>query len=293
MPDLITSPEQNGGTLMSLEELNAQLSPSLSAKDAPGTLQRHVDMTDAVLRNQNVSVDRDLEYGPSPRERLDVVRPVGRDGLPCLIIIHGGFWQEGSKAASGFASEALAAHGWATALLGYTLAPQATLPDIVAEIGRAISYLAENAEALGLDESRLFVAGHSAGAHLTAAALCGKAGSDIAARIAGAVLISGVYDLEPIAASYVDELVGMTEEDVAQLSILQTRPATDVPVHILVGADETDAFVIQSDQLSAAWAAKCQDLTFHKATGRDHFDVLDELADENSPTFRQLQGMLS
>ena len=119
--------------------------------------------------------------------------------------------------------------------------------------------------------------GHSAGAHLCAAVLAGMAGAEAAQAVAGAVLISGVYDLAPVAASYVNDVVHISPEEVRTLSPLFALPARDVPVHILIGQDEPEAFQVQSQALRQAWTPHLTHLQFSSLPGRDHFDVLDVL----------------
>lgn len=273
------------------EELDRQLSPSRSAKDAAGVLSRHEAETAALWTLGAIEAERDIAYGQGPVERFDIVRPQGAGPFPCLIFIHGGFWQEGSKAGSGFAAAALAKAGWASALIGYPLAPQARLREIVDAVGRAVTCLAEKAETLRLDPSRLVIAGHSAGGHMAAAIICGKAGKAATDAIAGAVLISGVYDLAPIAASYVNDKVGMDERDIAELSLLDATPLRDIPIHIVVGADEPAAFLDQSRALNSAWSGMPHEPGYREAPGRDHFDILDELADSSSPGFNAIVEM--
>ena len=179
------------------EELDFQLSPSRIAKDAMGVLTRHVAETAALDQRSDLKLVRDIPYGGKPRQRFDLCMPSRGDNLPCLVFIHGGFWQEGSKAGSGFAAPAFAAAGWAHASIGYTLAPEARLADIVAEIAEALTTLERIAPEHGVDPRRLIVAGHSAGAHLTAAIMAGLGGEAAARPVAGAVLISGVFELDP------------------------------------------------------------------------------------------------
>lgn len=279
--------------LLTRGERDRQLSPSLSAKDAMGVLNRHVAETATLWNDQALDCARDIAYGPLPRTRLDIVRPAGPGPFPCFAFIHGGFWQEGEKSGSGFAARALARAGWATALIGYTLAPEARLSQIVEEVARAVAYLSDNAAALRLNPAQQVVGGHSAGGYLTAALICGKAGEDVAGRIAGALLISGVYDLAPIAESYVNDAVGMDADEVQRLSVMADLPIRDMPVHMLVGADEPAAFQEQTTALHANWANTLTRLTLQRPPGRDHFDILDEIADPASPDFKALMEMIA
>lgn len=275
---------------LSRDELDRQLSPSRAAKDPWGVLARHEAVSSRLDGRADLRVRRDVPYGPRPRARLDVVTPVTTGPCPALVWVHGGFWQEGTKAGSLYAAPALAPEGWAVAGVGYTLTPDVRLRDIVAEIGEAVRLLVREAAAFGLDPQHLVIGGHSAGGHLAAAMLTGMGGDDVAEAIAGAVLVSGVYDLAPVAASYVNDLAKIDAGDVPALSPLFVRPV-DVPVHVLVGASEPHAFMAQSQALCAAWTPHLRRLSFCSAPGRDHFDVLDELADLASPTCRALLEM--
>jgi arylformamidase len=133
--------------------------------------------------------------------------------------------------------------------------------------------------------------GHSAGGHLAAALLAGLGGAEAAAALAGVVAVSGVFDLAPVAASYVNDRVGLDATDVAALSPLYADPLRDVPMHLVVGGDEPEAFRLHTAALAQAWAPRLPRLSVREAPGRDHFDVLDELADPASPSFAALLAM--
>src|SRR5206468_2296516 len=75
----------------------------------------------------------DLAYGPRERNRWDLF-PAADPGAPCLVFIHGGYWQRNSREGFSVLAEGVKAHGWAAALPGYTLAADASLSGIVAEI---------------------------------------------------------------------------------------------------------------------------------------------------------------
>ena len=94
-----------------------------------------------------------------------------RDKAPTLLFIHGGYWQTRAKEIFALFAEGPMAHGINVALIGYTLAPDATLDEIVAEIHAGIDYLAGQLPALGGDGNRIVVSGWSAGGHLTSMAL--------------------------------------------------------------------------------------------------------------------------
>lgn len=275
--------------------LDFQLSPSRSAKNPNGVLEGMVVATLAAQNSSAIVAKTDISYGPRPRQKLDVYRPNGTDNslLPCLVFLHGGFWQEGDKSVSGFAAESFATLGWATVAVGYSLTPQVSLTQLTCEINEAIQYIVSHADVLGIDPERIVLAGHSAGGHLAASVLADALGTGLQECIAGAVLISGVFELGPIARSYVNDLTRMSPEELRDLSPLRYKPATEKPVHVLIGSDEPEAFQVQSDVLRETWGPHLPKLTAHIASGRDHFDVLDELNDPASETVRAIQKMIA
>ena len=111
-----------------------------------------------------------LAYGETPRERLDLFLAADPQA-PTLVFIHGGYWQMNDKESFAFFAEGLLPLGINLAVIEYTLAPMARLERIVAEVRRSVRWLAEHLAEHGADPSRLYVAGHSAGGHLTAMVL--------------------------------------------------------------------------------------------------------------------------
>src|SRR3954447_18322249 len=138
----------------------------------------------------------DLRYGTRERNRIDFLK--AREGGPTLLFIHGGYWQARAKEVFTAFAEGPIAHGINVALIGYTLAPEATLDEIVAEIHGGIDFLTGQLPALGAAPGDIVVSGWSAGGHLTSMALSHP-------RVRAGMAISGIYDLEPIRHSYLNE----------------------------------------------------------------------------------------
>src|SRR4029078_10512768 len=138
----------------------------------------------------------DLRYGPRERNRIDFLK--AREQGPTLLFIHGGSWQTRAKEVFTVFAEGPMAHGINVALIGYTLAPEVTLDQIVAEIHAGIDFLVARLAALGAAAEGVVVSGWSAGGHLTAMALSHP-------RVRAGMAISGIYDLEPIRHSYLNQ----------------------------------------------------------------------------------------
>lgn len=207
-----------------------------------------------------------IRYGATERQTLDLFIPEGVAQPPVLVFFHGGYWQELSKQESAFAAPGCVAHGIACAAVDYTLAPSATLSEIVAECRAAVA-------SLGRFE-RLVVAGSSAGAHL--AAMVALVGDQ---RVKGAVLVSGIYDLEPLIGTSINEALGLDAATAARNSPLSQALKGFPPSLVCWGENETDQFKRQSGVFAEALGQAGVDCAAFECAGRNHFDVILDLAD--------------
>ena len=166
------------------------------------------------------------------------------------------------------------------------------LREIVAEVSAALTTIAAHATGMGGDPRRIVLAGHSAGAHLAATQLTALAPEAPRYTAAGLLLIGGAYDLGPIAESYVNEKVRMSETDAAALSPALLTPLHDVPVKIRVGEEEPEEFRRNAALLLERWAPNLSAVDSATLSGRDHFDALDELADPHGRLYADALELL-
>ena len=223
----------------------------------------------------------DMPYGPAPRHRFDLF-PAADPAAPCFVFIHGGYWQRNSKENFTCLGEGVRAHGWAAALPGYSLAPQATLPQIVAEIRAALDWLGAEGPRHGI-AGPIVVSGWSAGAHLAALAL------DRPGVVAG-LGISGVYELAPLRDTYLDDNLHLTDEDVRALSPLRLPPVGK-PLAIAYGTTELPALILNSRRMHGHRAAAHAPGPLVPVAGRNHFDILDELRGPDGVLTQQLLAL--
>lgn len=209
----------------------------------------------------------DIAYGPAPRHRFDVFRSATA-AAPLVVFIHGGWWQRNSKDVFAAVAEGPLAHGIDVALLGYTLAPDASLRTIAEEIETAIGAVMRHQASRGAAQNCV-LSGWSAGGHLTAHWMSHAA-------VSAGLAISGVFDLEPIRLSYINDKLQLPPSDVAPLSPGQHRP-TGKPLALAFGLAELP----EMQRQSAAYTTWC---THHGAppyglplANHDHFSILDEL----------------
>ncbi len=212
----------------------------------------------------------DLPYGPGARQRFDLFLPEGPPkGL--MVFVHGGYWRAFGRGDWSHLAGGAVGRGWAAALPGYTLAPEARIGAITAEIATALGTMAAEVPA-----GPLVVTGHSAGGHLAARMLCADltgALGPVAGRLARAVAISPLGDLRPLRGLAMNADWGLDAAEAEAESPALQAPRPGAVLHVWVGGEERPVFLEQARGLAAAWGAP---LTV--APGRHHFDVIDDLA---------------
>ncbi len=238
---------------------------------------------------------RDLAYGPTARERLDLFLP-GRPGGPLFVFVHGGYWQWNDKDPFAYLGERLIPAGAAFANIEYTLCPEIGLGALTEQVRSAVAWLWREAARFGYDRSRIVVSGHSAGGHLAAMTLIadwpGMARDLPAELVAAALPISGIYDLEPIRLTPLNDAVRLDRADAFALSPVFAIPRGAQPMTVVVGGRESAEFLRQAETLALTWRACGIESALLVAAGRDHFDVLDCLTDPGDPVCRAALGLL-
>ena len=209
----------------------------------------------------------DLAYGPAERTAFDLY-PAADPKAPCLVFIHGGYWQRNSREVFACFAEGPAAAGWSVAIPGYSLAPQATLTAIVAEIGLALDWLAEHGAGYGID-GPLIIAGWSAGAQLAALHLSHP-------RVVAGLAISGIYDLEPLRDTSLNGALNLTGAEIADFSPLR-RPAVRKPLTIAYGGAELPTLVHDARRLHELRSQDGAPGQILAIAGADHFSILQDL----------------
>jgi arylformamidase len=190
-------------------------------------------------------IDRlDLAYGSRPQQKIDIF-PCGISSAPTVMFIHGGFWTRNSKETFRFLVSGIHAAGCNAAFLGYTLAPDAHMDQIVEEVRLGGRWLFSKLSEFGL-ASRSFVAiGWSAGAQLAAMIMDEP-------HISCGMGISGVYDLRPMREASVNEALRLSEEEASRNSPTLNPRRSFKQFIVVYGARELPAFKAQSEDFYAA-----------------------------------------
>lgn len=215
-----------------------------------------------------------LAYGLLARQRMDLFLPEGA-AQGVMVFLHGGYWMAfGREEWSHLAAGALA-RGWACAMPSYTLAPEARIAQMTAEIRAAVAF------ARGQVAGPVVITGHSAGGHLAARMGC----ADGAEGVVRVVPISPLADLRPLMATTMNETLRLDAAEAAAESPTLLPRRAGVEAHVWVGGQERPAFVWQARCLSEDWACP-----WTVAAGRHHFDVIDDLADPGSALMEACLG---
>ena len=235
----------------------------------------------------------DLAYGDRPKETLDLF-PADQPGAPILAFLHGGYWQALDKGDFSFLAPAYVERGVTFASVNYDLAPDVSIEFIVEQCRRSLLWLWHNAYELGGDRDRIFVAGHSAGGHLATMALI----TDWAAKgalpidlVKGACSVSGIYDLEPVSLSYQNPILKLDRVATVRLSPIRNVPPAAGPLLLAVGAEETDEFLRQQKDFSAAWDSRGLVCEAVLLPGRHHFSAIEAMGEPRSPLMERVARM--
>jgi hypothetical protein len=227
-----------------------------------------------------------IAYGPHPRQRLDLFLPeTAPRGL--VVFLHGGYWRAFDRGTWSHLAAGPLARGWAVAVPGYVLAPEARIAAITAMAGAAVAAAA--AEVAG----PIRLAGHSAGGHLAVRQVCddGRLPAEVAGRIERVMSISGLHDLRPLLRTALNaEALRLDAAEAAAESPALRLPWPGVRVHVWVGDGERPEFVRQAMLLANIWTGLGADMEQTKEPRRHHFSVIDGLTHPGSGLVEAVVG---
>jgi acetyl esterase/lipase len=242
-----------------------------------------------------------IAYGPEPQHRLDVYVPGGPAQVPLPIVVfwHGGRWRYGDKSDYRFVGAALAESGYVVVVANYRHYPQVKMPGFMDDAARAAQWASAHAGDYGGDPRRLFLMGHSAGAHLAALVTLdpryfAATGQPIP-RIAGVIGLSGPYDFLPLMEQDVQDMFG--PPDLYPVSQPINFVRADAPPMLLVQglADET-VWPKNSRNLATALAALDVPVTlklYPKLSHSDTVAALTTLLRGRAPTLADIRNFVA
>jgi len=225
----------------------------------------------------------DLAYGPLARQKFDFF--AAGKGSPVLVFIHGGYWQARSKDDFSFLAEHFLAAGISVAMVGYPLGPDASMDEIVASARTAVRTIAGQASALGGDPRRLMISGWSSGGHLATMAL-----NEVPSL--GGLAISGIYELEPLIGSYLNDKLHLDLAVAKRNSPILHLPGTSAPLAMYAGSAELSELRRQSAEYAAARREAGLAVEFQEIAGANHYTILNSLLEPSGTIHGKIRSQL-
>lgn len=262
--DQTSDPRLNWAAL-SQGERDAAYDNNAAVKNSAALIAERNQRSEALRASRQAFLD--IPYGDRDRTKIDLY-PAADKTAPCLVFLHGGYWQRNSRDVFAMLVEGVAAHGWSVAIPGYSLAPEVSLTEIVKEISQSLDWLAKNGDSYGIS-GPVVLSGWSAGGHLVAMALDHP-------RVAAGLAISGVYDLAPIRDTGLNNALKLTDREIEALSPLRL-PVVHKRLAIAYGAAELPALVFDSIKLHETRTAAKAPGDLFPIEGADHFSILEHL----------------
>lgn len=235
---------------------------------------------------------RSVPYGAGEDETLDIFLPKmakmvsgSNSGAPVHVHIHGGRWTLFSKDEESFIAPVFTQAGAICIVIDFSNIPKVRIPEMVAQVKRAIAWTYRNAASFGGDPDRIHLSAHSSGSHLAGVALLADWPGEFGVPqdvVKSALLISGMYDLRPVMLSARSSYVKLSDEEVISLSAILQPERFRTPLTMVYGSKETPEFKRQPNAFAAVLAAAGRPPRLIEIPGANHFEVLQQLGDPGS-----------
>ena len=278
------------GEFSTQEELDSEYNVESAVPNFPDYIQYYQDAS--ALARSAYANRRSYDYGPTLMERLTVY-PSERADSPVMLFVHGGYWRMGIGDDFDFIAKGPLELGFTVVIITYALAPHVAIPEIIRQVRASIAWTAKNIATLNGDPKRIFVSGHSAGAHLAAMSTSTRWADYGLANdtIKGILAISGLYDLQPVAQTFIQPAVRITDEQIFSSSPARIIGPSDIPITVSWGARETTAFRKQSDDYLNSWR-KAGNLGLALIIAdADHFSILKEFESPDGQLSQALKAL--
>lgn len=237
--------------------------------------------------------ERNIAYGHGAKERFDLFRTDKADA-PTVIFVHGGAWRLLSKEDSVFPAEVFVSTGVNYIALDFDIIPDARLPAMIAQVRQAIAWLWREGPGIGINRERLYLCGHSSGAHLAAMALVTDWQShglphDV---IKGGLCASGSYDLEAVVLSARGDYLELDNAEVIACSPIHFVERLACPLVVAYGGRESPEFIRQSEDFHARILRSGGRANLLMANDDNHFEISKSLAEPDGLLARTMLDLI-
>lgn len=261
---------------------------------------RPVTLLNAVIPDKGMHIHRNIAFGPHRRQRLDIYQPRDQASTPRSVVVffYGGSWDSGSKQDYLFVAEALTSQGMLVVIADYRLYPEVKFPQLMQDPALAVQWVQEHAADYHGDASRLFLMGHSAGAHLAVMLSLNPvylaAAGLSPAVIKGTVGLAGPYDFLPLTSETLRAIFAPPDQEWQSQPIRFVR-GQHPPLLLLAGLKDRTVWPRNSINLAQALEAQGSEVTLLTYPNYDHVDMVAKLARPlrgNSPLLQDICGWM-
>lgn len=242
-----------------------------------------VNVLNAMVPNSGYYLTQDVAYGDAERQKLDIYQPVdgAAEGSPTVVFFYGGGWEKGDKKDYKFVAEALTSAGITVVIADYRVYPEVVFPAFMEDAAAAVAWTVNNIEQFGGDADLLYVAGHSAGAHiavlmsLDSRYLANHASSTD--QIKGVIGLAGPYDFLPLKSRTLKSVFGSADTQ------WQSQPVNHVttnhpPMLLLVGEKDSTVLPRNSYRLAEMLEEKGNSVELIRFKDYGHVAMVAKLA---------------
>lgn len=251
----------------------------------------HRDMVQAEIRKDCEAVRQKMpprteRYGKSDKQELDVFAPPGATNAPVLVYLHGGAWLRGSRLDTIYPAPALTGRGAVLVVPEFNNVSEVSLAQMIAQCRQAVDWTVRNADSFGGDPERVYLAGHSSGAHLASCVLLGDP------PVRGALVISGMYDLHAPMLSARAKYVKITPEELDAASAMRHLGRIRCPVAVAWSVGDSPEFRRQAQVFATALEGMGKLASRTEVFSPNHFEEPRQLANPDSQLSRVLHSLM-
>ncbi len=269
------------------EELDQAYDQSVWAPDMLKTLNYYAEVSEEVRK---IGYPSALSYADDTMGGIDVFQSAARG--PLVYFVHGGAWKSGDRSMYSFLARNFAGIDSPLAIPDFPKIQTVGLPEMVERVAQGLRAVL----AAFPDYARrgVIIAGHSSGAHLAACLAVGQGGRDIPALMTGCLLISGIYDMEPVLMSSRRHYVTLDEVEAKRLSPLYfAEQLAGARLSIFYGSAESPEFIRQAQVFAQAASNFCPEIQVQSLNGYDHFSILLETLQSDSRILEAIATMVT
>ena len=230
---------------------------------------------------QDLLVRRDIAYGVLPRQKLDLYTSATVPVKGVVVFVHGGYWDSGDKSEYPFVADSLTAQGFTTVIVNYRLVPEITFPSYAEDVALAVDWVFDNVANYGGDPTKVFLMGHSAGAHIAALVAYDERYLDnlgSSTDLAGFVGLAGPYDFLPLAPDDVRSKAALGPKDAwAQTQPINFVDGGEPPAFIATGLKDTTVNPKNSLRFAERIEASGGGVELKTYKGLDHVGIVGAL----------------